>query len=74
MTITIKDVAKKAKVSIATVSLVLCSPSLQAYVRPIHTREDPLAYLLVILGLTFLFRREYGPMTVASMAAATVPE
>jgi hypothetical protein len=58
----------------ATVSLLLCSPSLQAYVRPVHTREDPLAYLFVILGLTFLFRREYGPMTVASIAGVLTRE
>lgn len=52
----------------------LSPPILLAYVFPVHTREDPLAYLLVIFGLVALIRGNRILMVLFSVFGALTRE
>lgn len=55
--------------------LFLASPPvLLAYKFPVYTREDPLAYLLVILGLIAIFKSKAVWVSALSVAAALTRE
>jgi hypothetical protein len=55
--------------------LFLGSPPVAlAYVWPVHTREDPLAYLLVILGIIAVFRSEVTMVVIISMLGGLTRE
>ncbi len=49
-------------------------PVLLAYKYPVYTREDPLAYFLVVLGLIAAFRSKWIWVSVISAAAALTRE
>jgi hypothetical protein len=55
--------------------LFLSSPPVTlAYIHPVHTREDPLAYLLVILGMIAVFRSEVTMLVIISMLGGLTRE
>jgi hypothetical protein len=55
--------------------LFLSSPPVTlAYVWPVHTREDPLAYLLVILGLIAVLRSEVTTLVIISILGGLTRE
>jgi hypothetical protein len=55
--------------------LFLGSPPVTlAYVWPVHTREDPLAYLLVIIGIIAVFRSEVTMLVIISMLGGLTRE
>jgi hypothetical protein len=55
--------------------LFLSSPPVTlAYLCPVHTREDPLAYLLVILGMTAVFRSELVAVILISILGGLTRE
>jgi len=55
--------------------LFLGSPPVTlAYVWPVHTREDPLAYLLVILGIIAVSRSEVTMLVIISMLGGLTRE
>ncbi len=51
-----------------------CAPVLLAYKYPVATREDPLAYFLIVLGLVALFKSRPILFTVIATAAALTRE
>jgi hypothetical protein len=55
--------------------LLACPPVTYAYVWPVHTREDPLAYFLVLIGLIAVLRSKpvaaSGIATVAALCRET---
>lgn len=50
------------------------SPVLLAYIYPVHTTADPLAYLLIILGLIFIFKKKDLAVCVISVIAGLCRE
>lgn len=49
-------------------------PVMLAYVWPVHTREDPLAYLLVVLGIISVFRSKIIPLLIISVLGGLTRE
>ena len=49
-----------AVASIGNLLFYICPPLCCAYVFPVHTREDPLAYLLLCLGLLAILKQRTG--------------
>lgn len=55
--------------------LFLSSPPVTfAYIYPVHTREDPLAYLLVILGMIAVFRSKVTAVILISILGSLTRE
>jgi hypothetical protein len=49
-------------------------PVMLAYVWPVHTREDPLAYLLVVLGIISVLRSKIIPLLIISVLGGLTRE
>jgi hypothetical protein len=61
-------------IATGVVFFTLCFPVILAYHFPVNTREDPLAYLFVLIGMRFALQSKWTRLCITSLVGVPVRE